>query len=178
MQIRLATLADAPAIAHVHVASWRTTYAGIIPDAVLAQMTDEARRLANWQRILSDPHSPECVFVAEDDNADIIGFASGGPTRSGPEDAARFPGELYAIYLLQAAQGRGVGRVLARAVAQRLAEQDMHAMIVWVLAENPARQFYAALGGQFLREQPFMMGGAEIIEAGYGWDDTSTLTKS
>jgi L-amino acid N-acyltransferase YncA len=175
MQIRSATLADAPAIAHVHAASWRTTYAGIIPNAVLAQMTDEARRLANWQRILGDPQSPESVFVAEDDAGAIIGFAGGGPTRSGPEDAARYPGELYAIYLLQYAQGHGLGRALVRAVAQRLAEQGKHAMIVWVLAANPARHFYAALGGQFVREQPFTMGGTEIIEAAFGWDDTTFL---
>jgi hypothetical protein len=31
------------------------------------------------------------------------------------------------------------------------------------------------LGGQFVREQSFMMGGAEIVEAAYGWDDLAAL---
>lgn len=175
MQIRPALPADAEAIARVHAASWQTTYAGIIPDAVLARRSDPARRLAQWQRILNDPQTAEGVFVAEDDAGALIGFASCGPTRSGADDAARYPGELYAIYLLQTAQRRGEGRALVRAVAGRLAAQGMHAMLVWVLADNPARQFYAALGGHFLREQSFMMDDAELREAAYGWDDTSVL---
>jgi L-amino acid N-acyltransferase YncA len=175
MIIREATLADAEGVAQVHAASWRTTYSGIVPDDVIARVSDPARRLAQWQALLGDATSGESVFVAEDDDGRLIGFASCGPTRSGDADAARYPGELYAIYLLQTAQGRGVGRQLARAVAVRLAEQQIHAMIVWVFADNPARRFYEALGGQFVREQTFTMGGVELREAGYGWPDTSVL---
>jgi L-amino acid N-acyltransferase YncA len=175
MLIRPATPEDAPAIAQVHAASWRTTYAGIVHDEQIARISDPARRLAQWQRILNDATSTEAAFVAEDEAGAIIGFASCGPTRSGAEDAARFPGELYAIYLLQAAQGRGVGRQLTRAVAQHLAAQGMHAMIVWVLADNPSRRFYEALGGQFVREQTFTMGDAALREVAYGWDDTRAL---
>jgi hypothetical protein len=32
--IRMATFDDAPALANMHVASWRETYAGILPAAV------------------------------------------------------------------------------------------------------------------------------------------------
>jgi GNAT superfamily N-acetyltransferase len=106
--------------------------------------------------LLSDPQSPESVFVAEEDAGEIIGFAGGGP-----EDAARFPGELYAIYLLQSAQGHGVGRRLARAVAEWLAQQGMHAMIVWVLAENSSRHFYKKM-----RKAPvFQAGDGSIVAA-------------
>ena len=39
--IRPATLEDAPAIARVHVDTWRTTYAGIVPDEHLAKLSYE-----------------------------------------------------------------------------------------------------------------------------------------
>jgi hypothetical protein len=35
-QIRVATPDDAPALAVMHVASWRETYAGILPDRILS----------------------------------------------------------------------------------------------------------------------------------------------
>ena len=40
MQIRLATLADAEAIAHVHAESWRTAYRGALSDAYLSGPID------------------------------------------------------------------------------------------------------------------------------------------
>jgi len=177
MIIREATAADAEGIAHVHVASWHTTYTGIIPDDVIAQMSDPQRRLAQWQRFLAEEHPRESAFVAADDDGRIVGFARCTPTRSGAEDAAIYPGELESIYLLQETQGRGVGRQLVRAVAARLAQQGMQAMIVWVFVDNPARRFYEALGGQFVREQSFTIAGAELREVAYGWRDTSVLLK-
>jgi hypothetical protein len=41
--IRPAHLDDAPGIARVHVDSWRTTYKGVIPDTILANLSYEAR---------------------------------------------------------------------------------------------------------------------------------------
>ncbi len=50
--IRAARLEDAGAIAHVHVESWRTTYAGIVPDAYLAGL-DEILRTRLWHEWLT-----------------------------------------------------------------------------------------------------------------------------
>jgi len=41
--IRSATASDAPAIGHVHVESWRSTYRGLMPDAVLVNLSAEQR---------------------------------------------------------------------------------------------------------------------------------------
>jgi GNAT superfamily N-acetyltransferase len=171
MRIRSATLADAADIAHVHVESWRATYPGLVPDAVLANLSEDHRAL-QWINTLGNRMSPEFVYVAEDDAHEVVGFASGGPTRSEDPDYA---GELYAIYLLPPAQKQGVGKQLAQAVARHLAEQGKTSMIVWVITGNPAAQFYEALGGHFVREASFTMGGTELQEAAYGWADTSAL---
>jgi GNAT superfamily N-acetyltransferase len=171
VSIRAATAGDARAIAEVHVASWRAAYRGIVPDAVLDALS-VCERAGRWASRLANPDSPSFVYVAEDDAGRVVGFASGGPRRDG--DPA-YVGELYAIYLLPAVQGKGIGRRLAQAVAHRLEDRGMRSMLVWVLATNPARRFYEALGGRHLGAQPFEMGGATMTEVAYGWPDIRVL---
>ncbi len=48
-------------------------------------------------------------------------------------------------------------------------------MLVRVLAENPARKFYEALGGQLLKAKPIEIGGATLDEVAYGWTDIRVI---
>lgn len=48
--IRAATLDDIPSLASMHVASWRETYTGIMPDATLLSLSVEARTLRTHSR--------------------------------------------------------------------------------------------------------------------------------
>ena len=107
MLIREASPSDAAAIARVHVDSWRTTYAGIVPADYLANLS-YTRREQFWRDILSTPTPSGCVYVAAQDTGEIVGFASGGPERSGN---AIYRGELYAIYLLAPINARVSGAV-------------------------------------------------------------------
>jgi len=50
-------------------------------------------------------------------------------------------------------------------------------MLVWVLAENPACSFYAALGGQQVYEKTETIGGASLVEVAYGWRDLRALVE-
>jgi len=169
--IREATAADASAIARVHVESWRTTYCGIVPGDVLANLSTEQRE-RSWAERLNQPDGLRFNYVAEDDAGAVVGFASGGPEREGD---LVYTGELYAIYLLADQQGKGIGGRLARMVAERLAAMGHDTMLVWVLAKNPARHFYAALGGVPVREKPITIGGASLTEVAYGWTDIRSL---
>ena len=170
-RIRAANSADAGAIARVHVDSWRTTYAGILPDAYIAKMTYESRERA-WRKNLAGGDGREFTFLAEDETGEAVGFASGGPERGGDGD---YRGELYAIYLRRPFQRRGAGRQLTRAVARRLAESGCPSMIVWTLAANPAAGFYAALGGEIVAEKTVSVGEAQLIDVAYGWKDLGLL---
>ena len=106
------------------------------------------------------------VYVAEEGEA-VVGFASGGRERAGEVE---FSGELYALYVLAQAQGRGHGRQLVRAVVDGLRGMELSEMIVWVLRDNPnARRFYERLGGAFVREQPITIGSTVLQEVSYGW---------
>ncbi len=168
--IRPAGSKDAAGIASVHIASWRTTYRGIVPDEVLANLSEE-RRAAAWQTAIGDHR--QFTFVAEEDGA-ITGFANGGVEREGQvrnRDGRVFDCELYAIYLIEPSQNRGTGTQLFHAVAEELNRAGFRRLLVWVLTENTgARKFYEARGGIFEAEKSFSIGDAELSETAYGWD--------
>ena len=154
---------DARAIARVHVASWRTTYRGLLTEEFLAALS-EPGYTERWERVIRDGAS--LVFVAED-GSDVVGFASGGRERAGETGYA---GELYAIYLVDSAQRRGFGRGLFRAVVDGLGDMKLANLIVWVLRDNqPARRFYERLGGVYVRSQPITIGPSTLEEVSYGW---------
>jgi GNAT superfamily N-acetyltransferase len=169
---RVAAVTDAAAIARVHVASWRETYPGLLPDDYLDAM-DVGEHEDRWLRTLQDPYRRSAVFVVEHAGR-VAGFASAGRERDGDR---RYDGELYAIYLMRAAQGVGLGRALVEAAAAALAIRGLTSMVVWVLRENrPARSFYERMGGVYLRERPLDMGlGVEVPEVSYLWRDTIGL---
>ena len=161
--IRAATILDAPEIARVHVASWRTTYRDLLPDDFLASL-DDAGYEDRWRRALSEASTR--IYVAEE-NAEVVGFASDGRERAGEPG---FGGELYAIYVVEPAQRRGFGRELVRAVVGGLGELGLTDMIVWALRDNQAaRAFYERLGGTFVRSQPITIGPVTLEEVSYGW---------
>ena len=161
--IRPATLEDATAIARVHVASWQSTYRGMLPDEFLASLS-ETGYAERWKRVIGDGSSK--VYVAEDGD-EVVGFASGGRERAGETG---YTGELYAIYVIDAAQRRGFGRELVRATVAGLRDLGLDDMIIWVLRDNqPARSFYERLGGVYIRGQPITIGSVTLEEVSYGW---------
>ena len=171
VKIRTANLSDIAGIARVHVESWRTTYKGTIPEDFLAKLSYEQREHL-WDQVLTDPNRSRFVYVAEDEPGKIVGFISGGPEPSGD---ILYTGEIDAIYLLASHQGQGIGRRLVVSLASRLIEENMTALLVWVLATNPARKFYERLGGQLIYEKQTSIGGASLIEVAYGWQNAHTL---
>ena len=64
-RIRRAVAADAVAIARVHVESWRSTYAGIVPEEILASLNLDDRA-EMWERMLAAEDG--LIFVAEDES--------------------------------------------------------------------------------------------------------------
>src|ERR1700730_6013317 len=161
--IRPAKVEDAPAIARVHVASWQSTYRSMLPDEFLASLS-ESGYAERWKRVIGEGTSK--VYVAED-GGEVVGFASGGRERAGEKG---YVGELYAIYVIDAAQRRGFGRELVRASVAGLRELGLDDMIIWVLRDNqPARRFYERLGGMYVRAQPIPIGAVTLEEGSYGW---------
>ena len=60
--IRRARADDAAGIAQVHVASWRSTYPGMVPDSYLLGLSTDAYT-ERWRAILSDHGRIHASFV-------------------------------------------------------------------------------------------------------------------
>jgi hypothetical protein len=74
--VRRAVVADAAAIAAVHVAGWRGTYAGILPQDLLDGLSVD-ERADRWAEILGGDHT---TYVATDAAGTVVGFLGTGPT--------------------------------------------------------------------------------------------------
>ena len=160
--IRAAAQKDAASIAKVHVQSWRETYQGMMPDAYLDGLSAAAHE-RQWRRTFA---GGGWAFVAEW-HGEIVGFASGGLSRGRKE----VTGELFVLYVLERVQQRGIGRALFDACHYELARRGHQGLVVWVLADNPARAFYEHLGGRLVAESQVTVGGKRLREVAYLWTD-------
>lgn len=174
--IRPAYPGDEADIARVSVTTWRATYGGIMPEAVLDGLSED-RRAESYGRLLAED-GERCWYVAERAGR-IVGFVHAGPERSGDPD---YTGEIYALYVLPPEQGQGTGRDLMRAAVRCLADRGHTSLLIWVATRNPARGFYAAMGGRPARTATLETSGADVQddpitveETAYVWESLDGL---
>jgi ribosomal protein S18 acetylase RimI-like enzyme len=161
MDIAAASSDDLRAVAELHVASWQSAYAGILPAEYLANLSVEGRE-AMWREVLAEGKSE--LFVALEGSS-IVGFASFGPCRDA--DGTPDRGEVWAIYVLPSAWSTGVGQALWHAARSRLNALGYRSVSLWVIVGNErAVRFYSAAGFAFEggSEKEFEVGGARVRE--------------
>jgi ribosomal protein S18 acetylase RimI-like enzyme len=161
---------DAEALARVHVTAWRETYGGLLPDAFLARMS-EPGYTRRFRRELTRP-GPHDVVLAAMNPYGVFGYVAGGPSRAGVEGEA----EIATLYVLRAAQGRGVGGRLLTGAVRALAAQGARSLVISVLRDNVgARGFYERFGGvaEDPRQEPGP--GGMVWEVAYRWSDLGKL---
>lgn len=184
--IRPARTADAATIAAVHVAAWRSTYPGILPDDYLAGLSLR-RQTAHYDATI---RAGVGVHVAVASGVDlgpmgsgggglprIIGFATGGLAR-GAMALQLAEGEVETLYVLDDWRDRGIGRRLMQATAAHLAGIGCQSALVWVLRDNPSRWFYARLGGRAAAEMPVEVGGVSVMQTAYVWSPIERLVQA
>ena len=132
--VRRAEMADARAIALVHVQAWREAYAHLVPAENLACLSS-LQRERRWREII--PLTEAETWVATE-NDTVIGFGRAGPSRDADAPRTR---ELQSLYVLASHYGTGAGQqVLDAALGDAPA-------FLWVADNNPrARAFYARNG--------------------------------
>ncbi len=170
--IRPARPGDAQAISRVYVETWRSTYAGILPDRVLVGLS-QSRQALIWSRAIAKRGRAEFVAVAQDPAGGVIGFASSGAAAGGPPGW----GEVYTLYVLPDHQGQGVGRGLLSALFGEFVAHGIGSALIWVLAANPFRFFYEAMGGRRIAEREERLWGTRVREVAYGWPDLIRATR-
>ncbi len=150
--VRAARSSDAAGLARVQVASWRASLAGLVPDAVLAELTSadaEKEWAERWRSAIVDPPTSRHrvhVAVESPGAAEPAGFASAGPAT----DADLWPGtdgELYELHVLPSLTAEGHGGRLLHAVADTLAEEGFRTACTWVLSADGERLSFLESAG-------------------------------
>lgn len=149
--VRAARGSDAAGLARVQVASWRVTLAGLVPDAVLEELTspDAERQWADrWlEAITNPPTSRHRIHVAVGpEAADCAGFAAAGPATD-PDLWPGTDGELYELHVVPEQAGLGHDERLLHAVADTLAEDGFRTACTWALSEDDARRSFLQAAG-------------------------------
>jgi ribosomal protein S18 acetylase RimI-like enzyme len=179
VRIRRARADDAARIARLDIETWRDAYAGILPGPFLIDL-DARRRQAGWRAEIGRPGI--AVFVAVDEDDDIVAFGSAGRIRGGGRfgdvgdgrgaaAAETRDGEVFTLYVAPERHDQGIGRRLLLALLGWLRDGGTRRALVWVLRDNPARFFYQRVGGRPCGERSFAVGGAAVSAVAYAWND-------
>lgn len=150
-EVRAATPADAPEIARIQLATWRSAYEELLPPEVLAGL-DEAETAQQWTEALSD--GPTTVLVATEGDW-LVGFCVAGPAPeqeaasadgAAPDDLATVA--LVSTVLVEPRWGRrGHGGRLLATMAQRLTEGGATRGISWIPeADSVSQAFFEHAG--------------------------------
>lgn len=166
MNIRKAEITDAEAITNVHVKTWQSAYRGLISDEILDNI-DYNKRYNLWNDVLSEDKEDSFLYVAEV-NEKIVGFLSGGPSRTEDMD---YKGEIYGFYILPVYQRQGIGQELFNRAVKFFLNRNINSMLIWVLKDNPAINFYKKMGGKRLQKADIEISGERYTEISFGWEN-------
>jgi GNAT superfamily N-acetyltransferase len=162
-RVRQALPADLPDLARLHVETFTETHRCGVPGG-----PSHALREQQWREEFERANDRRFCFVIEDERGELVGFAKGVPHAGG---VPGYVGELNKIYLLKRVQGKGLGRQLLLAVANRFREQGVNSMVLFGDAQSPSNGFYEAHGAERIYSDRGEFHG------GYGWKDLRTFTE-
>lgn len=151
--VRPAAIADARRMGAINVRSWRATYRGMLPDALLDSL--DAKVLAeDYVQSLANRRPRRAILVAEGGRGPIhrvVAYAALGPAGEESSTGIKGPADevarLQMIYVDPRWIGRGFGHALHDAILEVAQTLNFHKAVLWVLPENAgARAFYESHG--------------------------------
>ena len=144
ISIRKAIPEDGLGIALVNVYTWKTTYAGLIPESFINSRIENVMKIAERNR--SEIAENNNYIVATVDNT-IVGFACFGKVI---EEEFTYEGTIHALYVLSGFQGKGVGKMIFNACIEELKNLGCNSLIVNCLKGNKSLEFYKHMGGKII----------------------------
>lgn len=166
--IRKADKNDAKKIVDINLMTWRSTYLGIVDEAVIDQREDERQERVERIQTRIEQDTVTELYVAEH-KSEVVGFLSFGPSRETNKQFMN-ASEVYAIYIYEHLQKQGIGRKMIKRAVEVLHEKSYDQMIIWALKKNPNVQFYLKMGGQPLLKKSVKIGNKTYPEIGFVFD--------
>jgi GNAT superfamily N-acetyltransferase len=140
--LRLADVADAPAVAELHLRAAAAGFAHIFPPG--APSPTLAETIEEWTARLGVDRAPGWEAYAAQADGRLVGVLTAGPDPLEPG-----AGQLSRLYVDPGFWGHGVGRLLFEAALDRLAAQGMAWATLWCIEGNQrAWAWYERMGWQ------------------------------
>lgn len=170
--IRKATVADCEAIVDINIKTWQTAYHQIFDQSVFIKRASEREiRVERLKRSVEESTVTQ-VMVAEIEQK-VIGFILYGPDRDCVNE--ELDGEIYAIYILEAYQDKGIGKQL---IHEAVKEMPYEKILIWALKDNPNTKVYENLGGINLHTKKITIGGCSYVELGYVFNKSNLFIRT
>lgn len=172
MIIREAQPSDAPAIAALQIASWRSAYRGILSDAYLGGPI-EAERRELWRARLSERVGPDQIIILAEEGGQLIGLAC---ILAGYDP--HWGSLIDNLHVAPDRKRSGVGREILRVAATRIAPDHARVPVhLTVFEENEAARYaYESWGGTVVeRLEARQPDGGEYPVRRYSWQSPAQL---
>ncbi|MDO1448018.1 GNAT family N-acetyltransferase [Rhodocytophaga aerolata] len=149
-QIKKANESDVPVIIDLAKATWEPTYQGILSKAQIDFMFNEMYAPAALKnQMVSLGHTFLILYIQNKP----AGYASYSVK---PENDTVY--KLQKLYLLPELHGKGIGKLLIKAVEDKVQEEGGKTLELNVNRYNPARAFYERVGFVFYKEEDIPIG--------------------
>jgi len=142
---RLAWPQDAAGIAEVQIGAWRQSYAGVLPEEVLAGLDRDSLVLA-WGREITQPaEARQRILVALDEEA-VVGYVLTAPATD-PDCNPAIDGEIDDLTIATEHEHNGHGSRLLHAAIDTLRADKFERAIVWLTSTDDARRAFLTESG-------------------------------
>jgi ribosomal protein S18 acetylase RimI-like enzyme len=181
MKIRPAQVDDAMPMARVFV----DTFLGVTRDSMSEEAFQKRKEewryeefAQKWQKTIAEIDGGltplSCIYVAEDETGEVVGFALTCPSKD--QEEAEGVAELDLLYVLESHQRKGFGRALVKATAAHLAPLGVSRLhILTPVDHTQGRRFYDKLGGRIIGTRDDYDDGELIPLVIYEWTDLPAL---
>ena len=170
-RIRESKLSDTESLGRVHSQVWQETYPGLMPAEFLSRRGSVEARTEMRRLIFASTTPLSCHLLVENDEERVVGFGDCGPAKETGQFA---PAEINTLYLLQEAQGKGLGKKLLFKMLTHLASKNFGAAALKTNAGSAnSNAFYRHCGGQIAGQ----IKDETWLDTVYIWPDLKIFTK-
>jgi ribosomal protein S18 acetylase RimI-like enzyme len=145
VSVRPARPEDADDIGRVQSACWRSAYAAVLPEDVLADLQPSSIA-QGWRAAIDSPPSVRHRVMVANDAAATVGFAAFGPASDDDLDG-RSDAELVALIVAPESQRAGHGSRLLAAAIDTLRSDGFRRAYAWLnVTDDVLRDFLHSAG--------------------------------
>jgi GNAT superfamily N-acetyltransferase len=159
--IRTATINDVETIRDIAEKTWWPTYGPLLDAEQISFMLGE---IYSVEKISSQLKNNTQSYLLLEEDGRPVAFAGYSPR---DEDAEIY--KLHKLYCLPETQGKGYGKILIEAVAQKTLDAGKHTLDLNVNRHNKAKTFYEKMG--------FVVAYEEDIPIGKYWMNDYVMRK-